>query len=192
MLNGRWWAPDRAHGASGRFQIKIDPSFPAHCKVPHLQRLGYSPVFTDISKMGDDKAMVHGMDTRQPVPACALGYCGFSCKDWSSFISNAEDVAEHIIKVLEALLKDPQCKPSEEETFGTTLPTLLGLLSYIARKKPGIFILENTIKVERILAILKEIFAKMGYVFASRFLEPEMFKVPNSRLSLHLWIVYLL
>lgn len=153
-----------------------------HCKAKHLHHLGLTPVFTDICKLGDSKAMVHDEPTRKSVPSFSLGYCGFSCKDWASFISNAEEVAQNIIKQLEKWLEDPLGEP-DKEIVGTTLPTLLAVLAYILRHKPSVFILENTGKVERILPILKDIFEKMGYVFSSRYLEPEFFKVPNSRLS---------
>lgn len=149
-------------------------------KAAHLKKIGCDLVFMDITKMGGDVANVHGSETGADITSCGILFCGFSCKDWSAFMSDATQTAEYIKTVLERFLEDPNAE-LPESPMGTTLPTLLGLLLYILRYRPPIVILENTPKVAIVLPTLSDIFLRLGYAFGSRPFDPQQFNVPNSR-----------
>ena len=51
---------------------------------------------------------------------------------------------------------------------GATLPTLLGLLKYVMVHRPSLIMMENVVKVEAVINVLRAFLEKLRYAFANK------------------------
>ena len=99
-------------------------------------------------------------DKPQEVPATDFVTIGFSCKDMRKINANSKDMVGYILSILTSFDADvDHCdRRGDEKINGSTAPTLIGCLRYVASHRPSIVMLENVPKVRILLQAFVDIF----------------------------------
>ena len=133
-------------------------------KAKWLRSIGTGKVFKNVEEMGDDMAYEWNAGKYLEVPDVDLLTLRFSCKDFSLLNANCVEMTDYVLRMLQACVESDTLE-TDESLRGSTLPTLLGSLRYVKRRRPAMVFMENVEKAILVCPLLTQIFASFGYLF---------------------------
>ena len=136
--------------------------------------------FSDIENMGKEIAWDWVSEMAQEVPDSDISVIAFSCKDLSALSMDSDLKAAYVMAVLQRFMENPDA-PLMEPLEGSTLPTLIGGLKYVAKHRPLIVVMENVIKVKELLPIIQKFLEELGYCFGHKEINSNQLGIPQNR-----------